>query len=308
MGVQVRMTVFAVDRPTAETSCRAAYQRIADLEQIMSDYRPTSELMRLCDHAGGPAVTVSADLFTVLTRSQEVARLSNGAFDVTVGPLVKLWREARKTKTLPAADALATARALVGREHVKLDAKTRGVTLALKGMRLDLGGIAKGYALDEAYRKLRAHGIRVALLEAGGDIVAGDPPPGAKGWKIEVVNAPRERRWITLRNRAISSSGDTEQYVEIGGKRYSHIVDPRTGLGLTTRVAATVIAPDGLTSDSLATTACVMDEKRFKPIAKRYRARLYCRTQAPSPLFEEDWGGGLGGLHIRWHNHRICRS
>ncbi|MDW8290933.1 MAG: FAD:protein FMN transferase [Armatimonadota bacterium] len=261
MGVQVTITLYAPDQATAERACAAALERIAEIEQIASDYRPDSELMRLCAQAGGAPVRVSEELFTLLQRAQALAQRTGGAFDITVGPYVQLWRRARRTGQFPTGEELREARGRVGYDKIVLDEQERTVRLLVPGMRLDLGGIAKGYALDCALRVLQQHGIHHALLEAGGDIVAGLAPPGTAGWRIRVENAAPERQWVYLARGAISSSGDTEQYVEHEGKRYSHIVDPRTGWGLTTRVAATVIARDGITSDSLATALCVLGKQ-----------------------------------------------
>ncbi|MGB7160259.1 MAG: FAD:protein FMN transferase [Tepidisphaeraceae bacterium] len=279
MGVQARLVVYAPSEQIAADGCRAAYARVAALEDIASDYRPDSELMRLCAKAGQGSFPVSAELFELLSFSQELSRRSDGAFDVTVGPYVALWRAARKSKQLPTPEALADARGRVGWERMKLDAKDRTVTLDTPGMRLDLGGIAKGYAGDEAIRVLRAHGVRSALFEAGGDIVVSDPPPGKKGWAIEIAgDEPGAKRTIELANRSISTSGDTEQFVEIDGKRYSHIVDPRTGLGLTDRYAATIVARDGITADSLSTAACVLGKEKGEKLVKSYRgATAYIR-------------------------------
>ncbi|MDW8105113.1 MAG: FAD:protein FMN transferase [Armatimonadota bacterium] len=261
MGVQVTITLYAPDQATAERACAAAFERIAEIEQIASDYRPDSELMRLCAQAGGAPVRVSEELFTLLQRAQALAQRTGGAFDITVGPYVQLWRRARRTGQFPTGEELREARGRVGYDKIVLDERERTVRLLVPGMRLDLGGIAKGYALDCALRVLQQHGVHHALLEAGGDIVAGLAPPGTAGWRIRVENAAPERQWVYLARGAISSSGDTEQYVEHEGKRYSHIVDPRTGWGLTTRVAATVIARDGITSDSLATALCVLGKQ-----------------------------------------------
>src|SRR5688572_4691893 len=233
--------------------------------------------MRLCARAGQGPVKVSDELFTMLSHAQEVARRSGGAFDVTVGPYVQLWRAARKTKQLPAPDALAEARRVVGWERVKLDAANRTVELTTPGMRLDLGGVAKGYAGDEAIRVLREHGIRSALFEAGGDIVVGDAPPGQDGWSVQIIGTETSpTRTVELANRGISTSGDTEQFLEINGTRYSHVVDPRTGLGLTQRYAATVIGRDGITSDALSTAACVLGGDG-RTLVKSYRANAYIR-------------------------------
>jgi len=284
MGVDVRLVVYAPDKPTAERACTAAFERFAALDTIMSDYRPDSELMRLCAKAGGPPVPVSKDLFTVLQRAQEVAKKSDGAFDVTCGPLIALWRQARKTHVLPSPEAITAARALVGWRKVTLDSRQRTVRLRVPGMKLDLGGIGKGYADDCAQETLRKNGITRALVEAGGDIVVTDPPPGETGWKIEVANAEKTTQAPVLlfANRAVSTSGDTEQFVEIGGKRYSHIVDPRTGQALTDRIQVTITAPNGLTSDSLSKVVSVLGQTKGEPIVHTYpHVEVFVRFEGP---------------------------
>jgi thiamine biosynthesis lipoprotein len=265
MGTRIQITVYAADEATARRAARAAFDRVAALDGIMSDYRPTSELMRLCQQAGGEPVRVSEDLFQVLSRSQDLSRRSGGAFEVTVGPVVRLWRAARKDRKLPEAGELARARELGGFDKVKLDPKARTVQLTRAGMQLDLGGIAKGYAADAAQAVLKKHGITRALVAAGGDIVVSGPPPGREGWSVGI--APLERpgkpaRSLVLRDAAVSTSGDIEQFVEIDGKRYSHIVDPKTGLGLVGRSSVTVLAPCGTASDGLATAVSVLGPER----------------------------------------------
>lgn len=280
MGIDARLVVYAPDREAAETACESAFERIAALEAVMSDYRPDSELLRLCAKAGGERVPVSLDLYKVLWRAQTISRQSEGAFDVTVGPLVQLWRAARKAKKLPPAEEIKRACELVGWKKMRLG--NRVVQLATPGMRLDLGGIGKGYAADEALKVLRANGISSALIEMGGDIVLGDAPPASKGWIIEVPNAGDKE--LLLQNAAISTSGDTEQYVEIDNVRYSHVVDPTTGKGLTQRVQATVIAKDGLTSDPLSTTLTILPAARREKFVRQYPGiRTFIKVAADEP-------------------------
>ena len=270
MGVQVRIVLYAPDEAVAEAAARAAFGRIAALENVMSDYRPTSELMRLSAQSGGHPVPVSDDLFAVLAQAQHLAQLSEGAFDVTVGPHVQRWREARRTGRLPAPDVQAATANRVGWQHVHLDSAQQTAQLTALDMQLDLGGIAKGFAADEAIKTLTHHGIDQALVEIGGDIVVSGPPPGQDGWRIRIENAEAGRPDTTLAHAAISSSGDTAQFVEIGGRRYSHVVDPRTGLGLTNRIAVTVIAPSGLLSDGLATLLGVLGPERGAALVKAH--------------------------------------
>jgi thiamine biosynthesis lipoprotein len=269
MGTTFQITLYAPDEAAADRAAGSAFARINELNDVMSDYKKDSELMRLCAKAGGDPVPVSDDLFVVLQRAQQVAKRSEGAFDVTVGPMVRLWRLARRTGKLPDAEDLATAKALVGYDKVKLDPKARTVQLAKAGMRLDLGGIAKGYAADQALATLKKHGITRALVAAGGDVATSGPPPGADGWSVALAPLDlkeKPRRTLLLRDAAVSTSGDTEQYVEIDGKRYSHILDPRTGLGLLGRSHVTVVAPDGMTADSLTKVVAVLGPEKGFPI------------------------------------------
>jgi thiamine biosynthesis lipoprotein len=305
MGVQVRITLFAPDRPAAERAAEAGFRRFAELEDVMSDYRPTSELMRLCAKAGGPAVPVSPDLFRVLERAQEVARRSGGAFDVTLGPLIQLWRVSRRNGVLPTAEQLAEAKSRSGWRRLLLNKRERSARLLVPGMRLDLGGIAKGYAGDEAVAAMKRSGVGRAMVEAGGDIVASGPPPGQRGWRIALENPGAAPPVLEAANAAVSTSGDTAQFVEIGGKRYSHVVDPATGLGLTSRTEVTVLARDGLTSDSLSTAVSILGPERGRRLVGRYGgARAYIRrggavSEMSRPSMREHLGRG-GAASVRY--------
>jgi thiamine biosynthesis lipoprotein len=278
MGVQVSLTVYAPTREVADDACGAAFARIAQLEDVMSDYRADSELMRLCAQAGGPPAPVSPDLFAILSQAHDLAERSGGAFDVTVGPHVQLWRAARKTGRLPTDEEWQAAGKLVGWHKMRLDPEAQTIQLDEAGMKLDLGGIAKGYALDQALITLREHGVTRALVVAGGDIAVGDPPPGRKGWRVYVWHAAKGKRRLIVSNCGVSTSGDTEQFVEVDGQLYSHIIDPRSGLRHGEPILATVVAPDATTSDSLA-TACVVlgQEEGRKLVEATPGATLYLR-------------------------------
>ncbi|MBI4657297.1 MAG: FAD:protein FMN transferase [Verrucomicrobia bacterium] len=273
MGVAFRVVLYAPDASVAERAAMAAFARIKELNGVMSDYDPQSELSRLSQTAGqGVEVPLSANLWTVLNRSQTLARRTRGAFDVTVGPFVNLWRKARRSRQLPGPALLAEARQSVGYQRLQLSPKTRTARLLAPGMRMDLGGIAKGYAVDEALRVLRNLGIDRALVAGDGDIGVGAPPPGKPGWRIaiatlDVPNAPTNRL-VLLKHAAISTSGDLSQRLEIGGVRYSHIVDPRTGIGLTDHSLVTVIARDSTTADSLATAISVLGPEKGMKLAQ----------------------------------------
>lgn len=277
MGGRVNLTVYAPDQATAEAAATAAFRRFAEIEQVASDYRNTSEISQLVRQPVGVPIRVSEDLATLLASSQRLARQTRGGFDITASPVVRLWREARRTGVMPSAAAMNEARARVGYRFLRFDARMRTVTLLRPDLQLDFGGIAKGYAADEALRALNMAGVSRALIQAGGDIVAGEAPPGQAGWRVGVPGLAGTV--FGLRNQALSTSGDRFQRVEIDGRVYSHIVDPRTGLGLTNRRQATVLARRGIESDALATAACVVGPG-FESVADRYRADVW---------FAESW-------------------
>jgi thiamine biosynthesis lipoprotein len=269
MAVPWTVTVHAATSAGGQEAIAAAFAEIARIETILSDYDPASEISRLSMAAPTAApLPVGDDLWRVLVRAAEIRDATAGAFDLTVGPLTTLWRRVRRSGRLPTADKLAAARAAVGADALLLDREARAVRLTRPDMRLDAGGIGRGYALDRALDALVVRGITAALVECSGDVIASGPPPGTTGWRISIrpfagatadaggggaIEAP-----LLLSHAAITTSGDAYQFVEIDGSRYSHIVDPRTGLGVTGRTAVTVIAPDAMTADALATALSVL--------------------------------------------------
>jgi thiamine biosynthesis lipoprotein len=288
MGLPVRIVLHAESEDQAREAARTAFRRIATLDQMMSDYRPDSELRRL-ERLAGDWTAVSPELFSVLTRAAGIARASGGAFDPTVGPLVALWRDARRTGRMPAPAALAAARTLTGWQKLALDPRRRAVRLGRQGMRLDLGGIAKGYILQEALRTLRDHAVTRALVESGGDIVVGDAPPDRAGWRIEVgrADAAFRERAGRLTNQAIATSGATSQFVEIDGVRYSHVVDPRTGLGVTNHVLANVIGDDATTVDAVATALTVLGPEHSGSLLTRVPDLLVSMEPDPARVITQ---------------------
>ena len=266
MGVPFRLVIYARAEEEAQAASAAAFARVSELNAILSDYDPQSEAMQLCAKSGdGELHEVSPELRTLLALSGRWWQASDGAFDPTVGPFVQLWRAARREKRLPGEAALAEARERVGLQHVRLTPVDRLVRLERPGMRLDFGGIAKGFALDDALQVLRRRGIQHALAEAGGDIAVMGAPPGEAGWRVaitplEEMGTPTQH--LLLRDMAVATSGDRYQFVELGGKRYSHIVDPRTGLGLTERSLVTVVASTGAAADAMATVVSVLGPEK----------------------------------------------
>ena len=263
MGVPFRISLYAANETVAQTAAEAAFDRVTVLNSIFSDYDSDTELSRLSHSSGqGKQVPVSSDLWRILEKSQTLASQTDGAFDITVGPLVNLWRRSRRKHEFPPEKLLAQMRARVGFKNLILDPSRKTAELRVPEMRLDLGAIAKGYAADEALKVLRARGAARALVAASGDMAVGDPPPDADGWRIEVaaLDAPDAPppEIVHLKNCGIATSGDVFQHVEIDGVRYSHIVDPRTGIGLTDHALVTIIAPDCTTADGVATAVSVL--------------------------------------------------
>jgi FAD:protein FMN transferase len=271
MGVPWTVTIHDRDVSHGRAALAAAFAEIERLDRILSDYDPDSELARLSASAPTPApVAVSEDLMRVLARAVEITADSGGAFDVTVGPLTTLWRQARRAERLPRPEKLAAAIAAVGPSGLVLDAERRRVELLREGMRLDLGGIGMGYAADRVLEVLARHGIRSALVDASGDVVASGAPPGTAGWRVRVAGLDESAGTLLLAGAAVTTSGDARQGVEIEGRRYSHIVDPRTGLGVEGPAAVTVIAPDGITADAVATAASVLGPKDGPALVARF--------------------------------------
>jgi thiamine biosynthesis lipoprotein len=292
MGLPVRVTLYAPDEPTARAAADRAFARVEALNAVFSDYDSDSELSRLSDTAGsGTAVSVGPELWRVLEFAQRVSALSLGAFDITVGPVVNLWRGARRKRALPSVDRLEEALGRVGYTHLELDPAARTALLRKPRMRLDAGGIAKGYAMEEALEVLRSDGFARAMVAGGGDIALGEPPPGEAGWRIEVTaldagGAPAPR-FLRLSNCSVATSGDLYQRLEIDGKRYSHIVDPRTGIGLTDHSLVTVVARRGVEADAFSKVLAVLGPKEGLPLLERFPDVAAYVVRAPEGRVEE---------------------
>ncbi|GAB4040239.1 FAD:protein FMN transferase [Spirosoma jeollabukense] len=274
MGTQFNVIFYAPDSLIAQRAYTAVSGRMDLLNQIMSDYMDGSEINRVSKTAGsGKWVPVSVDLFNVLQKAQTIAHLSNGHFDPTIGPLSLLWRRAVRRKEFPTAKERRLARRSVGYRLLELDSTTQSVRLRRAGMRLDVGGIGQGFAIDEALLVLHRFGIRSALLDIGGDILADNPPPGTTGWRVGLGSGEAgdaDTTTILLKNAAITTSGDTYRFLEHNGRRYSHIMNPRSGLGLKHFVRATVLAPDGYHADALTKVFSVAGMRKSRRLLRRF--------------------------------------
>lgn len=260
MGTRFTIVCHAVQREAVEPAVMAAFEMAERVNECASDYFPESELSQLAAARVGEPVTLTPLLFELLEHSWALAEKTGGAFDPSLGPLTRLWRETRASVRLPDVAVLRNAQSAAGWRHFTLDPTTHSVKLHREKMSFDLGAVAKGYAADLMLESLASAGFRQSMIAAGGDIRLGDPPPGREGWRVAVqtFDLARSDEVLVLSNAAVSTSGDLHQSVEIDGVKYSHILDPATGLGLTRRIAATVIACEAKISDPLATAACVL--------------------------------------------------
>lgn len=260
MGSPVLLVLYTKDADVAKKTAELAYQRMAQLDRIFSDYNNNSELMLLVNVFATERAApqeVSDDLFMILSRSAQISEQTHGAFDVTAAPVIRQWRRARRDRKMPTQKNLADALSKVGYRRVRLIPEKSQVQLE-PGTRIDLGGIAKGFAAVEMLKIVKSAGVTSALVSVAGDIAVGEAPPGRNGWRVEVagLNPTKDKPLavLELTNAAISTSGDAERFVEIDGRRFSHIVDPKTGLGVERRATVTVISKLDQSADAYATS------------------------------------------------------
>ncbi|MHC4203612.1 MAG: FAD:protein FMN transferase [Planctomycetota bacterium] len=272
MGTFAHVVAVAQDSDTAEKSIRAALDEIRKIDELMSDYKTDSEISRINREAFEKSVQVSESTYEVLKRSVEFSEMTGGAFDITVGPLVALFREAKESKIAPSEQQISLAKSKVGFEKLKLDSENRTVQFSEKGMLLDLGGIAKGYAIDKAIEAAHRNGAIGAMVDIGGDVRCfGLPPAGKDNWliglqdpnsAIEGISGGGLMLVLKVTDAAVATSGDYQQFVLIEGKRYSHIMDRRTGTSAADLSSVTIIADNATDADALATSVSVMGAEK----------------------------------------------
>jgi thiamine biosynthesis lipoprotein len=284
MGTVCAVEVHSSDRDAAERAVNAAFRAMQEVDWRMSNYREDSELTLLNQHAAEGEVRVSEELFEVLSLAQTISEASDGAFDVTVAPLLRQWG------FLPtvAAASSPSPRPVVGYRHMILFSRDRTVRFAQPGLEIDLGGIAKGYAVDRAVGALRAAGISSGRVTAGGSTVygLGAPPGNPRGWPLTLPSGYT----ISLRDRAASTSGHSEKFVDIGGRRYSHIFDPRRGAPVSTEVATvTVEADSAMQSDALTKPFFILNEREQSRLRLAFAtARIWSTRRKTEPLAAKD--------------------
>ncbi|MBT9169130.1 MAG: FAD:protein FMN transferase [Syntrophomonadaceae bacterium] len=265
MDTVVETMIYTANSKAGENALSAAFFEAVRLEAILNRHRAGSELKAINLLAGKEPLSVSADTFTNISLALEVGRLTSGAFDLTVAPLLELWGFATGNTVVPSQQELAKVLPLVDYRRVRLTEEGMQVFLENDGMKVDLGGIAKGYIVDKAVEVLQAAGISSGTVDAGGDIrVIGSKPDGSP-WRIGIRH-PRERRELVaivdLRDKAIVTSGDYERFFTVGGQRYHHLLDPQTGLPVRGVTSVTIVAPNAFTADAYSTAVFVMGQER----------------------------------------------
>lgn len=272
MGTFARVIAVAADSSTAKKCIEAALAEIEKVDELMSDYKSDSEISEVNRDGFERAVKVSESTYEVLRKSVKFSKLTGGAFDVTVGPLVDLWRSAAEANSTPSDAELREARSKVGYEKLILDANEMSVRFAVEGMRIDLGGIAKGYAVDKAIEAMQRSGAAGGMVDIGGDIRCFGVPAGRKdSWlvglqdpskAVEGIGAGELLLKLKLVNGAVATSGDYQQFILIEGKRHSHIIDRKTAAGAQGLSSVTIIANSATDADALATAVSVMGAEK----------------------------------------------
>jgi FAD:protein FMN transferase len=272
MGTFARIVVMAPDEATGRAGIRKAIEAQKQVDQLMSYHRDDSELAQINSHAYERPVKIHAQTLAVMQKALEISVQSQGAFDVTVGPRLDLSKRAAEENTPPSAEAIQKALAKVGWNKLVLDPNESTIRFTVPGMRIDLGGIAKGFAIDQSIRALQEHGALGAMVDIGGDIRCfGQAPAGKQHWSIglqdpqvsaEDTDPQRILLILKLTDLAITTSGHYRRFTIIDGQKTSHIIDPHTGQGSDKLSSVTIMAPDAITADALATAVSVLGQEQ----------------------------------------------
>jgi thiamine biosynthesis lipoprotein len=299
MGTAISVELWSDDPAQAEAATQAVIGEMHRIDAAMSPYKPASELSRLNREAARGAVPLSAEMHALLQRALAFSRLSGGAFDITYAAVGHLYDY--RAGVRPSEAQIAAAREAVGWQHLQLDTATRSLRFAREGVRIDLGGFAKGHAVENAVALLRRHGIRHAVVAAGGDSrLLGDRR--GRPWSIGIRDPRRAGEVVAvlpLADVAVSTSGDYERFFERDGERCHHLIDPRTGKSPSSVRSVTIVAPDGLTSEALSKTVFVLGVERGLALVEQtpgadavvvdaegrlhFSAGLASKTACPSP-------------------------
>jgi thiamine biosynthesis lipoprotein len=260
MGTTVEIKARGEDGPRTQAAINEAYDEIARIEALMSHWRDDSDLARVNAGAGRTPVKVPPEMLEVVKRAIGVSRVTGGTFDITVESVSRLWRIEEEEPRIPKPEEIEGALGQVGYRHIHIDEEKGTIYLDQPGVRIGLGGIAKGYAVDRAMGKLRVRGIRSAMIAAGGDMAL-QGRDGQAPWRIAIKDPRRPWRnigWFHASDTTVHTSGDYERFTTLKGKRYHHILDPRRGYPASGAQAVTLVTPDGTLGDALCTGVFVL--------------------------------------------------
>ena len=272
MGTIVEIAVAAADKHIADHALRRGFQALQQVDQRMSIYQPSSELCRINRLAGNHWVHTGADILQVTTTALAVSRQSHGALDVTVLPLMRLWGFVQQAGRMPTADAVRATLPLVDYRHIRVDADRGAIRFDRQGVELDFGGIAKGFAVDQAIAVLLASGADHALVNAGGDLFALGAATPETTWTVDIQHPympAKSLATVRVSDRSIATSGDYEKYFEQDGRRYCHLIDPRTGYPVQEVVSVTVLAATTMQADAISTAAFVLGAEQGLALMER---------------------------------------
>lgn len=263
MGSRFEITVVAEDSTAASVHINAAIEEITRIEKLISSWDPNSQTSKINQYAGIEPVKVNPELFQLIERAKQISELTDGAFDISYASMDRIWHFDGSMLTMPSEKEIGQSVAKVGFENILLDKAKSTVFLKQKGMKIGFGAIGKGYAADKAKELLRSQGVISGIINASGDMNTWGKQPNGSEWKIAITNPLDKNKAFALLpiiNRAVVTSGNYEKYVEFEGKRYSHIIDPRTGYPSSGLISVTVFAPKAELADALATSVFVMGQ------------------------------------------------
>ncbi len=274
MGSAFGLQFYHIDSLTANKLAKKAFLLVDSLNISFSDYMENSEINKVSKNAGnGLKINISEPLLQLLIECKRAYFLSNGAFDITIGHLTKLWRKARKSQEITPKDELNKAIKNTGMRFLEIDTSRATARLLKNNVSIDLGGIAKGFAAQKVLEFLQNNGVKSALIDAAGNMAIGSRPPNYTSWKV-AIEIPRNNyekyyKLLNISNMGVSTSGDTFQFIQFNGKKYSHILNPKTGLGMQNGRQVTVICENAVMADWLSTTLCILPIKKALNLTKK---------------------------------------
>ncbi len=264
MGSRFEITAIHADAQTAWNGINAGIAEITRIERLISSWDPNSQTSAINKNAGMEPVRIDQELFDLIKRGLRISQLTNGAFDMSYASMDRIWKFDGTMKVLPEADVVAKAASKIGYQNIILDEENQTVFLKEKEMRIGFGAIGKGYAAQKAKEKMKAIGIENGVVNAAGDLIAWGRDEGDKDFKVGIADPQEEDRvmsWLVVDNGAVVTSGDYERYAMLNGKRYAHIIDPRTGYPTTGIKSVTIICPNPELADALSTSVFVLGQK-----------------------------------------------